>query len=168
MPRRQRRGEQQSPGVEELAERFVSLARRMGKSSPRSQLGPLSLARYELMHAVFHDGPQPMNRVAAHLQVSPRSVTDLVDGLEAEGYIQRAAHPTDRRKTMLTLTDRGLQALQLARRDRLADAAAFFATLEPEERSTLGQLLDKITAHGPAPADHRTDTQTASMAKPQG
>ena len=133
----------------ELAERFIAVSRVVGKNSNRSQFGALSSARYDVLHAIFHAGPLPMSQVAARLQVSPRTVTDLVDGLEADDFVVRSEHPTDRRKTVLTLTPAGLEALAAARRVRLADAGGFFAVLDQAERATLAALLDKVLAAAP-------------------
>lgn len=140
---------QKAPLPRELAERFLAVSRAVGKNSARSQFGALSAARYDVLHAIFHAGPMPMSHVAARLQVSPRTVTDLVDGLEADGYVERSQHPTDRRKTVLTLTAAGLESLAQARRVRLTDAGNFFAVLDPEERATLATLLDKVIAAAP-------------------
>jgi DNA-binding MarR family transcriptional regulator len=146
LPRRSAPTENAAPPPEELAERLISFTRAVGKSSARSQLGPLSAARYEVLHAIFHAGPLPMSQVAARLQVSPRTVTDLVDGLEADGFVVRGSHPTDRRKTVLSLTEGGLGALANARKARIANAAEFLTVLDPAERSTLAALLDKVIA----------------------
>jgi len=146
VPRRSAQTENAAPRPEELAERLITFTRAIGKSSARSQLGPLSAARYDVVHAIFHAGPMPMSQVAARLQVSPRTVTDLVDGLEADGFVVRGPHPTDRRKTVLTLTEGGLGALATARRVRIANAAEFLTVLDPAERSTLAALLDKVIA----------------------
>jgi len=153
-----------APLPQELAERFIAVSRAVGKSSARSQFGALSAARYDVLHAIFHAGPMPMSHVAARLQVSPRTVTDLVDGLEADGYIVRSRHATDRRKTVLTLTEDGLEALAGARRVRLADAGSFFATLEPGERTTLAALLDKVLAAAPPrPGDAAGAARSAAV-----
>ena len=146
MTRRPPRPKASSPSAEELAEQFIALARVLFRSSPRSQLGPLSAARYEVLHAIFHEGPLPMSQVAARLKVSPRTVTGLVDGLEADGFVERTAHATDRRKTVLALTAGGRDALRAARRVRLADAADRFAVLDPAERRAMRSLLDKLVA----------------------
>lgn len=152
MPRRRPQMEHAAP-ADEIAERFIAFARLVGKSSARSQFGPLSAARYEVLHAIFHAGPLPMSHIAARLQVSPRTVTDLVDGLESDGYVARTQHPTDRRKTVLALTTAGHAALGEARRVRIADAAEFFAVLEPAERIALAALLDKMIAAAPQPSN---------------
>jgi hypothetical protein len=38
--------------------------------------------------------------------VSPRNVTGLVDGLAESGFVTREPHPTDRRATLVALTER--------------------------------------------------------------
>ena len=149
MPRGPVQREHDAPRAEELAERLIALTRAVGKSSARSQLGPLSAARYDVLHTVFHTGPMQMSQVAARLHVSPRTVTDLVDGLETDGFVVRGPHPTDRRKTVLTLTEAGLGALAAARRVRLANAAELLTVLDPAERTALATLLDKVIAAVP-------------------
>ena len=159
MPRRPPRPERSAPSANDLAERFIAFARVLGKSSARSQFGPLSAARYEVLHAIFLAGPLPMSQVAVRLRVSPRTITDLVDGLEADGYVERSQHPTDRRKTVLTLTPAGLDALAAARSVRLADAAGYLAVLDADERTTLAALLDKVIAPVPLAIEGVHDQQ---------
>tara|TARA_B100000029_G_scaffold181579_1_gene179245 strand:- start:209 stop:745 length:537 start_codon:yes stop_codon:yes gene_type:complete len=52
-------------------------------------------------------GALPLSRIGQRLQVHPTSVTNTIDRLEADGLVVRAPHPTDRRATLATLTDRG-------------------------------------------------------------
>jgi DNA-binding MarR family transcriptional regulator len=69
----------------------------------------LSFARYEALMLLFlsRNGSLPLGKMGARLQVHPTSVTNLIDGLEQLGYATRAAHPTDRRTTLATITERG-------------------------------------------------------------
>jgi DNA-binding MarR family transcriptional regulator len=69
----------------------------------------LSFARYEALMLLFlsRNGSLPLGKMGARLQVHPTSVTNLIDGLEQLGYATRAPHPTDRRTTLATITDRG-------------------------------------------------------------
>jgi DNA-binding MarR family transcriptional regulator len=69
----------------------------------------LSFARYEALMLLFlsRRGSLPLGKMGVRLQVHPASVTSLIDGLERLGYVTRAPHPSDRRTTLATLTDRG-------------------------------------------------------------
>ncbi len=54
------------------------------------------------------EGPQTPTTIAARLQITTASVTELVDRLEMAGVVERTPHPTDRRKLLVRLTDVGL------------------------------------------------------------
>ncbi|WP_104089970.1 MarR family winged helix-turn-helix transcriptional regulator [Arthrobacter sp. GMC3] len=70
----------------------------------------LSYARLELLRLLSftRDGALPMASASARLQVHPTSVTNVVDRLEKDGLVRRAAHPTDGRATLVVITDAGL------------------------------------------------------------
>jgi DNA-binding MarR family transcriptional regulator len=68
----------------------------------------LTFARYELLvRLYFHDGALPLSQLGRQLQIHQTSITGLVDRLEKQGLIKRAAHPTDRRSTIAQMTSAG-------------------------------------------------------------
>jgi DNA-binding MarR family transcriptional regulator len=90
--------------------------------------GDLSLAQYRVL--VFLDrADRPATQVAALLDVTPPTVTSLVDHLEARGLVERKADADDRRRVMCSLTAAGRRALQHG--DALVGAR-------------LGRLLDRL------------------------
>lgn len=70
----------------------------------------LTFARYELLTLLSFTraGALPMTKASARLQVHPTSVTNAVDRLEAADLAQRVPHPTDRRATLIKITEAGL------------------------------------------------------------
>ncbi len=70
----------------------------------------LTQARAHLLW-VLRGGPATQRALADALDVTPRNVTGLVDGLVDSGYVDRAAHPTDRRAVLVTLTPAGERLL---------------------------------------------------------
>ena len=69
----------------------------------------LTFARYEALMLLHFSraGSLPLGKMGARLQVHPASVTNLVDGLERAGYVQRTPHPTDGRMTLAAITPEG-------------------------------------------------------------
>ncbi len=69
----------------------------------------LTFARYEALMLLYlsRRGSLPLGKMGARLQVHPTSVTNLIDGLEKLGYVERTPHPSDRRTTLASITDRG-------------------------------------------------------------
>jgi DNA-binding MarR family transcriptional regulator len=99
-----------------------------------------SYARMRLLCELHRDGPQRMADLASALDVTPRNVTTLVDGLERDGIVQRRPHPTDRRATVIELTDSAHDAVE---RSMEHDAAIgeLFESLAPADRASLIRII---------------------------
>lgn len=72
----------------------------------------LTQPRARLLGILSTDGPKIMSELANSLDITPRGVTTLVDGLEASGLVARTHQPSDRRATVVGLTARGRRAVQ--------------------------------------------------------
>jgi DNA-binding MarR family transcriptional regulator len=104
----------------------------------------LTFARYEALMLLYFSraGALPLGKIGARLQVHPASVTNLIDGLEAAGLVERAPHPSDRRTTLATLTEAGRTAAERAT-ERL-HAIRFGAELPDEELAALTRILREV------------------------
>ena len=76
----------------------------------------LTFARYEalVLLAFSRRGALPLGKMGSRLMLHPTSVTNIVDRLEAQGLVRRAAHPTDRRTTLAAITDDGRRVVSKA------------------------------------------------------
>jgi DNA-binding MarR family transcriptional regulator len=76
----------------------------------------LSFARYEALVLLLFTrrGVLPMSRMGERLMIHPTSVTNIVDRLEAQGLVKRTGHPTDRRTTLVEITDAGREVVERA------------------------------------------------------
>jgi DNA-binding MarR family transcriptional regulator len=111
----------------------------------------VSFARYEvLMLLLFSStGALPMRVIGSRLQVHPTSVTNAVDRLEAAGLVARTPHPSDRRTTLVEITDSG-RALAQAATDDL-NAEVFSAPGLP--RADIDILITMLTEYRRAAGD---------------
>jgi DNA-binding MarR family transcriptional regulator len=71
----------------------------------------LTFARYEALVLLLfsRQGSLPMKVMGQRLQLHPTSVTNIVDRLEADQLVERNTHPTDRRTTLVSITEAGRQ-----------------------------------------------------------
>ncbi|HEY2763545.1 MAG TPA: MarR family transcriptional regulator [Pseudonocardiaceae bacterium] len=71
----------------------------------------LTFARYEALVLLLFSrhGSLPMKVMGQRLQLHPTSVTNIVDRLEADQLVERTPHPTDRRTTLVAITEAGRQ-----------------------------------------------------------
>jgi DNA-binding MarR family transcriptional regulator len=89
--------------------------------------------------------PVSMRELARKLHCDPSNITLLGDQLEAAGLIQRQPDPSDGRRRILVLTDKGL-AIWTRLLERMQQRSALF-TLTIEEQNQLLGLLEKVQAN---------------------
>ncbi|MEV5144627.1 MarR family transcriptional regulator [Streptomyces sp. NPDC052727] len=131
-----------------LAEQLLRLTRRVHRIQKRHleqrDLG-VTPAQSRLLRTLAHYGSPPrMADLAERLEVVPRAVTTLVDGLEASGKVRRVPDPANRRVTRIELTDEGRATLRELRGARRSAAEEMLAPLTGKERQVLGVLLDTL------------------------
>ena len=81
--------------------------------------------------------------LAARLGITTGATTALIDRLESAGIACRAAHPSDRRRSVVTLTDQGHAVVQHGQ-DSLN---RLFIGIEEEDLAPLARALMTIAAN---------------------
>ena len=105
----------------------------------------LTFARYEalVLLTFARSGRLPMRVMGERLQLHPTSVTNIVDRLQADGLVRRVPHPTDRRATLVEITDAG--AALRARATESVTAVDFgLGGLDDEQQAQLTELLCEV------------------------
>jgi DNA-binding MarR family transcriptional regulator len=118
---------------------------RLGLGGSEAILSDIQLAALAALER--HDAMTP-GELAEHEKVQPPSMTRVIAVLEERGLVRRAAHPTDRRQVILTVTQQGRDLVELVRRRREAWLAQRMQELTPEERATLlaaAPILEKLS-----------------------
>ena len=111
----------------------------------RSLSGPdaPSYPRMRLLYELHCVGPQRMGDLASALDVTPRNITALVDGLEGEGLVRRQPDPTDRRATKIELTESARGAVERSMQQQAA-IGDLFGRLTADDRATLYRLTQHL------------------------
>ncbi|MDP3893431.1 MarR family winged helix-turn-helix transcriptional regulator [Nocardioides sp.] len=115
----------------------------------RGRLQPLfddvTVPQLVLLDAVQACGREGIAAISAYTLLTQPTVTQQAAGLEAAGLLRRIPADDDRRRRVLTLTERGEQLLA-AKRDLVADRlATTWRSLNAEEQSIAVPLLRHIT-----------------------
>ena len=114
----------------------------------RGRLQPLfddvTVPQLVLLDAVQACGREGIAAISAYTLLSQPTVTQQAAGLEAAGLLRRIPAADDRRRRVLTLTERGEQLLA-AKRGLVADRLAVaWTSLTAEEQSIAVPLLRHI------------------------
>ncbi|HEX3781942.1 MAG TPA: MarR family transcriptional regulator [Pseudonocardiaceae bacterium] len=109
--------------------------------------GGLRLPHLEILCCLAETGPLAQKDISARLRIDPSDLVALLDDLETAGLANRQRDTVDRRRYLVSLTDKGdtVREARLATSRRLDEA--LFAPLRAEERETLHRLLLRTYAH---------------------
>ena len=105
----------------------------------------LTFARYEALVLLTFSrrGLLPMRVMGERLQLHPTSVTNIVDRLQADGLVRREPHPTDRRATLVGITEAGAAVLEKAT-ESVTGIDFGLQGLRPEQETQLTELLGQV------------------------
>jgi DNA-binding MarR family transcriptional regulator len=113
----------------------------------------MGFARGRVLWALGESGPVLMRALSQALGISPRTVTGLVDGLEADGWVTRTPHPEDRRATIISLTPAAETALARLQENYKGLAHDLIGDVPKEDLercwsviTTLQERLDEVVA----------------------
>jgi len=104
----------------------------------------LSMARAKLLDRLMTQGPMRQQALADCFGFAPRSITDMVDGLERDGLAERLDDPLDRRAKLVRITAAGEVAVNAAGRVRVELIQHIFGVLSPRDRVELARLLTAL------------------------
>jgi DNA-binding MarR family transcriptional regulator len=137
---------QQGGAVEEVTRSFkramAAVRRLRGRETHRP--GELTDAQYSLLFCLRHESRMSVRELADAAELSPASVTEMLDGLAAAGLVERHRSDRDRRVVFTSLTDSG-RGLVEERRARLEPRLrAALDPFEDHELLTAAAVLDRL------------------------
>jgi DNA-binding MarR family transcriptional regulator len=110
--------------------------------------GGLTAAELSVLAHLNRRGPLSPGELAVAERVQPQSLTRTLGGLERGGYISRAPDAADGRRSLLAVTQAGLDVLRAETEQRDAWlAAAIEALLTPSEAEVMriaGELMEQL------------------------
>lgn len=85
-----------------------------------------------------------LNTLAERLSITKQAAGQLVDDLQAKGYLHRTPDPGDGRATLIKFTEKGWHFLEDAHRIKQEIEAEYGAILSDEELEQLRRLLQRL------------------------
>jgi DNA-binding MarR family transcriptional regulator len=105
----------------------------------------LSLAKLAALTALREAGESlPLSQLAGRLSCVKSNITQLVDRLEADGLVSRAADPHDRRSRLAVMTAAGRKACEVGTRIQHHAERVLLSELSSTERRHLASLMAKL------------------------
>jgi DNA-binding MarR family transcriptional regulator len=110
----------------------------------------LTFARYEALVLLHFSraGELPLSIIGQRLMVHPTSVTNTVDRLVAQGFVERRPNPRDGRGVLASLTPAGRRTVKRATEDLMADGFGLAMYDEPALAEMFTQLRELRVSAG--------------------
>jgi len=105
----------------------------------------LSLPKLAALHQLTLAGESlPLGQLAERLACVKSNITQLIDRLEADGFVTREPDPNDRRARLAVMTSAGRKAYEKGMHIQQQSEQEIFATLTDEEGRQLTALITKV------------------------
>ena len=130
----------------QIEQQMTMLLRRVQRIHLATSSGDVNLERssYGIMCKLADEGPQRLGALASAFGLDPSTITRQVQALEEAGLAARETDPTDRRASILDLTDNGRDVLDRTRSFRRSRLFQAMDDWEDQERTEFGRLLEKF------------------------
>jgi len=123
----------------------VPLITRDLRSEMRNQSSTdLTVVQFRSLAFVDRNAGASLLEVANHLGLTPPSTSRIVNVLIARGMMTREDHPADRRRVMLTVTNRGQKILEVSRRGTLTYLSNKIKELSAADRETIAIAMKTL------------------------
>lgn len=128
----------------------------------RCQARGVSMMHFQLISLLDGEGPMPMSRLAALLDITYPNASGLVSRLEERGLVEREHALDDRRVVLARATDAARRLLDDLETDRLERLTRLIGAMTPEERETVHRSVAAFRAA----KERLFDTQPAHPLEP--
>jgi len=104
----------------------------------------LGLSDFGVLELLLHNGSLPVNTIGPIVDLTPGSISILVDRLVAKDLVSRVESAEDRRVRIVALTPRGKELIVSAFRKHSGQMKKVFSELSSEELRSLEVKLKKV------------------------
>lgn len=141
-------GEQQREDTDRddtLSDAFRSVARLLRQTSLESLAHwDVTPSQARALRVLTHHDMMRPSELSDRLHIAPRSATEVVDGLEAKGLVERRPDPQDRRATLVAVTEHGITVGKAIREASGTEAERVFDKLSATDRAHLARILRRL------------------------
>ena len=126
----------------EVAGAVVRLHRRLKAERIDDQIGD---THYSVLVFLVRQGPHSLKALSVRERVTPPSMNQTVNALEAAGYVERRDDEEDKRRILIAATDSGIAVAKQTRRLRQAWLNSRLLELSSDDQATLEKAAEILS-----------------------
>ncbi|MFD2662900.1 MarR family winged helix-turn-helix transcriptional regulator [Paenibacillus thailandensis] len=104
----------------------------------------ISPENFMILELLYNKGPHGIQKISEKLSIPSGSITYVVDKLEKNDYVKREPSPTDRRASVVVLTEKGHQLFTEIFPQHVEVISKNLSFLSMEEKIQLTELLKRL------------------------
>jgi DNA-binding MarR family transcriptional regulator len=142
--------------AEHIREILTAIGRQRSLRDPFSTMceeKDLSPAQLHCVGWLGTDGALSMGDLSRRLGITEKTITGIVDRLEAAGHVRRERDAADRRVVRVKLTESGAVLYQRVNTEFVSGLGEFLGVLDADDRSTFIRILDTFRNRLATPSD---------------
>ena len=145
--------EQENPAASDPVERFTSafwrLHRHLRSGALQERGQSITRVQWLILRDLRRSEPCAIGQLAVRMDVRPSTMSQMLDRLEKERWVERTPAPDDSRVRLVQLTEKGRTFMHAVEAVWQARVATLLSTLTEPERTTLTALLHKLADAAP-------------------
>ena len=139
----------------------ASLASRVQAQRMLKSAGELSITEWRVLWDLAEAGPLTVTEMAAIQRTDHALISRAIPRMVRKGYVTTSISETDRRQSMIALTEFGHEVFEQTSVVMSARRAALSRTFSEDEVDTFIKLIDRFEAFVEAPLAENPATKTA-------
>jgi MarR family 2-MHQ and catechol resistance regulon transcriptional repressor len=104
----------------------------------------ITMNQFEVLEVLYHRGDLAVGAITKLIMSTPGNVTVVIRNLKRDGYITSFPDPSDKRASILSLTEKGKALIEKVFPGHAKNFEGYFEALSDEETNTLFTLLRKL------------------------
>jgi MarR family 2-MHQ and catechol resistance regulon transcriptional repressor len=104
----------------------------------------ITMNQFEVLEVLYHRGDLTVGAITKLIMSTPGNVTVVIRNLKRDGYITTFPDPSDKRASILSLTEKGKGLIEKVFPGHAKNFEGYFEALSDEETDTLFTLLRKL------------------------
>jgi len=129
----------------------------------RARVQTLTLLQWRVLGKLAQDDGLTQTALAAKVEASPMTISDILDRLEGQGLVRREPDPSDSRAKLVWITEAAQPTVKVLRAIAEEVYAKALAGIPAADQEVLMRSLEKIVANLEAPTPETADDETETV-----
>lgn len=104
----------------------------------------LTTAQFGVLEALYNKGDLKIGELVEKILTTSGNITVVIKNLEKDGLIKRTRDPEDKRSTIISITNKGIEVIEGILPNHIQNIERIFSVLTDEEKVTLKNILKKF------------------------